>query len=140
MLSLSDKKIGTECSSSAEAWRSVVCVASLLHKKRGEPGKLRTCVLSGVTNFNITCIWYNSKLAKIKAWVAGTLNSSISTLKSAVNQQVEMIQPLHYESKTTICMVTWLPGIELTLTWTQSSYVNCISCIHTGTSWHCSMV
>ena len=49
-----------------------------------------------------------SKLAKIKARDAEGSSSSISILQSAINQQVEMLQSLHYKLKTEICTVTQL--------------------------------
>ena len=58
---------------------------------------------SGGTNFHI---WHNSKLAKISARDTESSSSSISTLQSAMNQQVKTFQPLRYELKTAICMVT----------------------------------
>ena len=61
------------------------------------------CVTSGGANFHI---WHNSKLAKIRARDTKSSSSSISMLQSAMNQQVKMLQPLCYESKTVICMVT----------------------------------
>ena len=57
---------------------------------------------SGGTNFHI---WHNSKLAKIRDRDTKSSSSSISTLQSAMNQQVKMLQPLRYESKTAICTV-----------------------------------
>ena len=61
------------------------------------------CVTSGGTNFHI---WHNSKLAKIRARDTKCSSSSISTLQSAMNQQVKTLQPLRYKSKTAICTVT----------------------------------
>ncbi len=61
------------------------------------------CVTSGGTNFHI---WHNSKLAKIRARDTESSSSSISMLQLAMNQQVKMLLPLHYKSKTAICMVT----------------------------------
>ena len=58
---------------------------------------------SGGTKFHI---WHNSKLAKIRARETESSSSSISTLQSAMNQQVKMLQPLCYKSKTAICTVT----------------------------------
>ena len=72
-------------------------------RKEGEPGKTYHVHESGGTNFHI---WHNSKLAKIGAGDTESLSSSISTLQLAMNQQVKMLQPLCYKSKTVICMVT----------------------------------
>ena len=58
---------------------------------------------SGGTNFHI---WHNGKLAKIKATDAESSRSLIGMLQSAMNQQAKTFQPLCYESKTAICMVT----------------------------------
>ena len=66
---------------------------NVVREKRGSLVKLITCVMSGGTNFHI---WYNSKLAKIKATDVKSSSSSISMLQSAMNQQAEMLQSLFY--------------------------------------------
>ena len=76
---------------------------NIAREKRGSLVKLITCVTSGGTNFYI---WHNSKLAKIRARDTESSSSSISTLQSAMNQQVKTLQPLRYKSKTAICTVT----------------------------------
>ena len=85
---------------------------SLVEKR--EPGKTYHVCDVRWNNFHI---WHNSKLAKIKARDTESLNSLISTLQSAMNQQVKTLQPLHYKLKTAICMVTrscpWPGGTDL---------------------------
>ena len=76
---------------------------NVAREKRGSLVKLITCVASGGTNFHI---WHNSKLAKIRARDTESSSSLISTLQSAMNQQVKTLQPLCYESKSAICTVT----------------------------------
>ena len=58
---------------------------------------------SGGTNFHIR---HNSKLCKIRARDTESSSSSISTLQSAMNQQVKTLHPVRYKSKTAICTVT----------------------------------
>ena len=73
-------------------------IFSTLHAQErwGSLVKLITCVLSGGTNFHI---WYNCELSKIKSRDAESSSSSISTLQSAMNQQVEMLTPFATSSK-----------------------------------------
>ena len=87
-------------------WNSLIPrLPNLFNVAQEKRRSLITCVTSGGTNFHI---WHNSKykLAKIKATDTKSSSSSISMLQSAMNQQVETLQSLFYESKTTICMVT----------------------------------
>ena len=79
---------------------------NIAREKRGSLVKLIMCVTSGGTNFHII-LWHNSKFTKIRARDTESSSSLISTLQLlAMNQQVKMLQPLHYESKSVICTIT----------------------------------